>query len=48
MNNWYDDKDMAMNRILAEDAAAPELRNPLLGGLRSKGLFAALMRTIHR
>lgn len=27
---------------MAEDAGAPELRNPLAGGMRSKGIFARL------
>ena len=46
MNNWYEDKNTAMLQILAEDAGAPELRNPRNGGLRAKGLFARLAKTI--
>ena len=46
MRNWFDDKDMTMRQIMAEDAAAPELRNPRMGGLRGKSLVAALIRTI--
>ena len=36
MKNWYDDKDMEMARIMAEDAAAPELRNPLTWRLNAR------------
>ena len=46
MNTWYEDKDMAMTRILAEDAATPELRNPRLGGLRAKGWFKQLAQLV--
>lgn len=46
MKNWYDDRDTRMGQILAEDAGAPELRNPKEGGLRPQGLLARLVRTI--
>ena len=46
MRNWYDDNDMALGRILAEDAGAPELRNPMNGGLRGKSLIKRLVESI--
>ena len=46
MYNWYDDRDMAMTKILAEDAATPELRNPSLGGLHGKSWLKQLARLV--
>ncbi len=31
-----------MANMLAEDAGAPELRNPLAGGMQAKGLLSRL------
>ena len=33
---------MNISTVLAEDAGAPELRNPLAGGMRAKGLLGKL------
>ena len=38
MNNAF----MNISTMLAEDAGAPELRNPLAGGMRAKGLLGRL------
>lgn len=38
MNNAF----MNISTMLAEDAGAPELRNPLAGGMRAKGLLGKL------
>ena len=38
MNNTF----MNISTMLAEDAGAPELRNPLAGGMRAKGLLGRL------
>ena len=38
MNNAF----MNISTVLAEDAGAPELRNPLAGGMRAKGLLSRL------
>ena len=38
MNNAF----MNISTVLAEDAGAPELRNPLAGGMRAKGLLGRL------
>ena len=38
MNNAF----MNISTMLAEDAGAPELRNPLAGGMRAKGLLSRL------
>ena len=46
MMNWmYNNSNvqvMNMAARMAEDAGAPELRNPLAGGLRAKGIFSRL------
>ena len=38
MNNAF----RKISTMLAEDAGAPELRNPLAGGMRAKGLLGRL------
>ena len=45
MNLMYNNMSvqvMNMAAQMAEDAGAPELRNPLAGGMRSKGIFGRL------
>ena len=45
MMNWMNNNNvpvMNMAARMAEDVGAPELRNPLAGGMRAKGLFSRL------
>jgi len=45
MMSWINNHNtqvMNMAFRMAEDAGAPELRNPLAGGMRAKGLFGRL------
>ena len=44
MNNWYQTQSINMAMVLAEDVAAPELRNPLCGGLRGQGWLRRLLK----
>ena len=41
MNN-HNTQEMNMSARMAEDAGAPELRNPLTGGMRAKGFLSRL------
>ena len=44
MMNWMNNNAQVMNMavLMAEDVGAPELRNPLVSGLRAKGIFSRL------
>ena len=45
MMNWMNnnnDQVMNMAARIAEDAGAPELRNPLASGMRAKGILSRL------
>ena len=45
MMNWMNNNNvlvMNMAARMAEDVGAPELRNPLAGGMRAKGFFSRL------
>ena len=46
MMNWmYNNNNVQMMNMaarMAEDAGAPELRNPLISGMRAKGIFIRL------
>ena len=45
MINWMNSNNSQMMNIaarMAEDTGAPELRNPLVSGMRAKGLFSRL------
>ncbi len=45
MMNWMNNNNvpvMNMAARMAEDVGAPELRNPLAGGMRAKGFFSQL------
>ena len=39
---------MNISTVLAEDAGAPELRNPLNSGMRAKGLLSRLLSRKNR
>ena len=39
---------MMMSRVLAEDCGAPELRSPVVGGMRSRSRLAGFLRRIIR
>ena len=41
MNN-HNTQEMNMAARMAEDAGAPELRNPLASGMRAKGILSRL------
>ena len=44
MNNWYCTANMST--MLAEDAGAPELRNPIHSGIRARGwLFRLIFKS---
>ena len=43
MNN-HNTQEMNMAARMAEDAGAPELRNPLTSGMRAEGLFKPAVR----
>ena len=49
MMNWmyHNNNVQVMNMAvrMAEDAGAPELRNPLASGMRAKGIFSRLFGT---
>ena len=44
MFNWYEENGMAQKAIFSEDVGAPELRNPIENGMRSKGLLKRLVK----
>ncbi len=37
---------MMMSRVLAEDCGAPELRSPLVGGIRGKSRLTGFLKRI--
>lgn len=44
MNTWYNESAVNIASMLAEDAGAPELRNPRNSAIRARGLIVRLFQ----
>ena len=44
MNTWYNENTINIASMLAEDAGAPELRNPRNSAIRARGFIARLFQ----